>query len=108
MQGHERYSKRITNEQIDEILRLLDSGQSQREIAKYLGISRGFITRLLQGTLKKRENEEPSISGWPQGIGIGLINRCPSCGAKVFGGCAACYLRARLRRRKNAIRRKAR
>jgi len=106
----QRKIARITDQQINDVLQLCGSELSPREIAKRVGISRTSVAKICSSDFKPHKSKEAGAldwnSGWPQGIGTGPISRCPSCGAKVFGGCAACYMQKRMARRK--ILRKAR
>jgi len=91
----------IATETIREIQRLLERGElSQRKIARRLGVSRGTVNSVANGTHAQRnarrarrfERFDP-----PQGP----PRRCTSCGRLVQMPCLACWLQ-RLVARQNA------
>ena len=95
---------KITDQQISEVLRLDGEGLSQRKVAKSVGISRVSVGLICSGKFRtyKSQAAEPrdGHGGWPKGIGVGPINRCPMCGVRVFGECAACYTLKNMARKK--------
>ena len=81
----------LSNEQIKEVMRLLETGQhSRRQIAKIIGTSRIMVYRIergkkrLQPTIKK-EREDEDRHKRP-------FERCPVCGGRVQLPCIACVV----------------
>jgi len=78
----------------DEIERLLEEGSlSQRKIARKVGVSRGTVNAIAQGTRPasraRRERQEDDFVT-PGGPPV----RCPICGGMVHMPCLACRVRA--------------
>jgi hypothetical protein len=88
----------LSQSTIDTIRRLLDEDElTQREIARYAGVSRGTVQAIGDGTLANRkrrrqaaplvpqlDDEEPASSEPPQ--------RCPGCGGMVYMPCRRCEM----------------
>ena len=79
---------------IEEVRRLLDEGElSQRKIARKLGVSRGIVNSIANGSrgiYGREPDEEDLLLG-----GVQLTpERCPSCGAMVYKPCVLCSARA--------------
>lgn len=68
---------------------LLASGISIRKVAKQLGISRGSIGAIKNGTRRIYPTPEPLVAE-PGGSYV----RCPVCGAKTRLPCVTCAVRA--------------
>lgn len=95
---------------VKEIERLLAVGTlSQRHIAKTLGVSRATVSAIARGTRPdyearmraRAEAHEP----------VGPIERCPTCGGRVYMPCRLCRVRklkAREQATLRAMRRQAR
>ena len=89
---------------IDEVARLIREGRlSQRRIAKKLGISRGIVgavangTRSLFGMHANKENAESVEQTTSR-----LPERCPGCGGRVLLPCVYCRAQAYLQQFANA------
>ncbi len=77
---------------VKEIERLLAEGRlSQRKIAKALGVSRGVVDAIASGKRPDYEarRQHRADDGEPQGP----IERCPTCGARVYMPCRLCRVR---------------
>lgn len=75
-----------------EIERLLAEGRlSQRKISLLVGVSRGVISAIARGTRPdyeaRRQNHSDAIE--PRGD----IERCPTCGGRVYMPCRLCRVR---------------
>lgn len=85
---------------VERIGSLLAAGRmSQREIARFLRISRGTVVAIAHG--RRPDYSARSAAALRQGDAVpGPVERCPGCGAMVRMPCLACRLRAsrRLRR----------
>jgi hypothetical protein len=79
---------------IEEIEKLLAEGKlSQRRISALTGVSRAVVSQIALGArpdyVNRREQTDDSLQP------TGEIERCPSCGAKVYMPCRLCYVRDR-------------
>jgi len=95
----------ITPEVIKEVQRLLMGGNlSQRKIAAKLGVSRGTVSSVANGTRPQREvrRRRGFLKFVPPS---GLPRRCPLCGRLVQMPCLACHLRQLTTQRVEALRR---
>ena len=70
--------------------RLIATGEfTRRQISHMAGISRGSVDAIATGKRRcrrRKDTEEPR----------GPLNRCLTCGARVYGDCIACDVRRRL------------
>lgn len=90
-------------EKIKEIQRLLAEGTiSQRQIAKKLGVARGTVNAIANGTrgghgreTRGLNNSKTGKSDWSAELPQG---RCPACGVVGYVPCIACEARAFQRR----------
>ncbi|MCA9103499.1 MAG: helix-turn-helix transcriptional regulator [Planctomycetales bacterium] len=86
---------------VAEIKRLLaNSSLSQRKIAQKVGVSRGTVSGIANGSRpdyeairREREQEEALAPTGP-------LMRCPSCGGMVYAPCRLCHIRALLANRR--------
>ncbi len=98
----------LSTGKVREVERLLSEGTlSQRKIALAVGVSRGVVSAIASGRrpdyAARQQDREDSLQ--PQGP----IERCPTCGGRVYMPCRLCHVRglqareqallARLRRR---------
>ncbi|MEX0678908.1 MAG: helix-turn-helix domain-containing protein [Pirellulales bacterium] len=95
---------------VKEVRRLLNEGKlSQRKIAAAIGVSRATVSAIARG---KRPDYEPRMRARAAEFEpLGPIERCPSCGGRVYMPCRLCRVRkmnAREQRRLLAMRRWAR
>jgi len=79
---------------------LYESGKSARSISKETGISRGSLSRIINGT---RRIQERTIGEFmlPEERDKNRKERCLNCGIVVEMPCVACNTRNYLRHRKN-------
>ena len=89
----EKFSSMLAYGKVKEVERLLAEGRlSQRKIAQAAGVSRGVVSLIASGKRPDYEarrllapfDEEPS----------GPIERCPSCGGRVYMPCRLCRVRS--------------
>ncbi|HBO45941.1 MAG TPA: hypothetical protein DD670_18870 [Planctomycetaceae bacterium] len=98
----------ITEEIIRGIQALLEQGHlSNRKIAARMGVSRGTVNSVANGTRRKQQTRHPRR---PDGFTPprGVPRRCPTCGRMVQMPCLACQLEVLLERRKRRFGRRAR
>ena len=78
----------IEPQKILEVIRLLKAGKhSQRKIARMLGVSRGTVSAIASGKLRRDFKENVNIR--PKGPWV----RCPECGGKTQMPCTVCSLK---------------
>jgi transcriptional regulator with XRE-family HTH domain len=76
---------------VQEVKRLLDEKHnSQRKIAKLLGISRGTVHAIASGKRGIHGREQDDNEELDQASTV----RCPGCGARVYLPCVLCKARA--------------
>lgn len=95
---------------VKEVERLLaKGGLSQRKIAKEIGVSRATVSAIARG---QRPNYAARLlARAAQFERLGPIERCPTCGARVYVPCRLCRVRcikAREQRQLRLLRRQAR
>lgn len=83
----------------DQIRRLGEAGISQRAIARYAGVARTTVARVLSGVWRPRRDQALAEPGEP----LGPMERCPTCGGLVAPPCRACLDRAQPRRPLRAV-----
>lgn len=66
---------------------------SRRAIAKKLGISRGSMSSIARGDLKPHPPREPRQADDTSALDTGPIERCPTCGGRVYAPCRLCAVR---------------
>ena len=82
----------LANSAIEAARKLLLEGKlSRREIADRLGISRGSVNSIFNGTLTTRDESPPVADGDP--LETGPIERCVTCGGRVYMPCRLCAVR---------------
>jgi hypothetical protein len=82
----------LANSAIEAARRLLLEGKlSRREIADRLGISRGSVNSIFNGTLTTRDESPAVADGDP--LETGPIERCATCGGRVYMPCRLCAVR---------------
>jgi hypothetical protein len=82
---------------VEEICRLLDATVSQRQIALATGVARNTIATIANGRRAVRQlaragDDDDSL------VPTGPLERCPSCGCRVYMPCRACGMRRRAER----------
>jgi len=94
----------IAPEIISQIQRLLDRGElSHRKIASQLGVSRGTVNSVANGSRARREaRRSPPVERFDPPHGP--PRRCPSCGRLVQMPCLACGLQKLSARRNPTVR----
>ncbi len=77
---------------VKEVQRLLaEQKLSQRKIAEAIGVSRATVSAIAKG---KRPNYEPRMRAQAVEFEpLGPIERCPSCGGRVYMPCRLCRVR---------------
>jgi transcriptional regulator with XRE-family HTH domain len=95
---------------VDEAKRLVDEGKlSQRKIAKLLGMSRATVAAIASGKRPDYEARRRALAAEEEPLGP--IERCPTCGGRVYMPCRLCRVRrslAREQRIAKMLRRRAR
>ena len=88
----------IEARKILEVIRLLrERKHSQRIIARMMGISRGTVSAIARGKIRRDFTEPLGIE--PKGPWV----RCPQCGGKTQMPCTVCHLKKTIKiRRKNS------
>ena len=77
----------IESQKILMVIRLLKEKKiSQRNIARIMGISRGSVSAIARGKIRRDFMEDVKIH--PKGAWV----RCPECGGKTQMPCTVCYL----------------
>ena len=77
---------------VKDIERLLaEGGLSQRKIAATLGVSRAAISAIASGT--RPDYEARLRARLPENEPLGPVERCPTCGARVYTPCRLCRVR---------------
>ncbi|REK06800.1 MAG: helix-turn-helix domain-containing protein [Planctomycetota bacterium] len=93
-----------------EVQKLLAEGRlSQRKIAKVLGVSRATVGAIASG--KRPDYAARQRAREAEFEPLGPIERCPTCGGRVYMPCRLCRVRdykAREQQRLKALRRQAR
>lgn len=83
----------LTNSTIEAARQLLSEGKlSRREIADKLGISRGSVNSIFNGTLTTHDERPRVADGDP--LETGPIERCATCGGRVYMPCRLCAVRS--------------
>lgn len=97
---------------VKEVERLLVEGQlSQRKIAQAIGVSRATVSAIASGTRPDYAARVRARAEADEFQPLGPIERCPSCGGRVYMPCRLCRVRkmkARDEGRLRAMRRRAR
>ena len=77
---------------VKEVQRLLAERKlSQRKIAQAIGVSRAIVSTIAKG---KRPDYEPRVRAQAVEFEpLGPIERCPSCGGRVYMPCRLCRVR---------------
>jgi transcriptional regulator with XRE-family HTH domain len=95
---------------VEEAKRLVDEGKlSQRKIAKLLGMSRATVAAIASGKRPDYEARRRALAAEEEPLGP--IERCPTCGGRVYMPCRLCRVRrslAREQRIAQMLRRRAR
>jgi transcriptional regulator with XRE-family HTH domain len=77
---------------VKEIERLLaEGGLSQRKIAATVGCSRALISAIARGA--RPDYEARRLARLTKSEPLGPIERCPTCGARVYTPCRLCRVR---------------
>lgn len=80
---------------VSEIRRLLaEPGLSQRKIALLTGVSRASVSSIASGRRPDYLPPRVDIDDGEDQIGNGPVDRCPTCGGKVYMPCRLCRIRA--------------
>lgn len=89
-----------TDETLTRVIALHDDGRSTREIARMLGVSRGFVCQVLSGRRQPRAVRCANRTRiTPSGVIAGAAPcRCKTCGYLVVMPCRICAVRARRKR----------
>ena len=74
------------------VLQRLAAGQSQREVARAVGIARSTVQRIVRGDGPHADISQAHLEPDPDPDYPGKPFRCPGCGALVTGYCVACGL----------------
>jgi hypothetical protein len=78
---------------IQEVDRLLQDGQlSHREIAAQLGVSRGTVNAVANGS-RRHYGNEPHAGDIRLSTAASSAVRCPRCGYRVYAPCLICRTR---------------
>ncbi len=80
----------IYPKQIEDAVKLLQSGLSQRKVAAKLHISKASVGKIARGKLKRKPRPERWEDKPPFG---NQVARCRECGAMVYQPCLACRVR---------------
>ena len=85
-----------SDETIRQAILLIQAGLTNRQVAERLGISPPTVSAIRTG---KREVGDRSRrrKAYNQPTAGGEVNRCPTCGGKVFGECRACAIRKKMK-----------
>jgi len=75
-----------------EIEKLLAEGKlSQRKIAQRVGVSRGIVSAIARGTRPDYEARHQPSGDVNEPLGD--VERCPTCGGRVYMPCRLCHVR---------------
>lgn len=100
----------LASAKVKEVRRLLAEGKlSQRKIAEAVGVSRSIVSGIARGVRPDYESRTRAQAA--EFEPLGPIERCPSCGGKVYMPCRLCRVRktkTRENARLRALRRLAR
>jgi transcriptional regulator with XRE-family HTH domain len=82
----------LASGKVKEVERLLaEGGLSYRKIAKTIGVSRATVSAIARGA--RPDYEARRLLRLPENEPLGPIERCPTCGARVYMPCRLCRVR---------------
>lgn len=87
-------------DQVQLVKELRATGRSQREISRETGIARETVRGIVNGKRPHyaKDQAESGVADNENALRLfeGKVDRCPTCGGRVYIPCLACQLRARL------------